>query len=63
MAGVFTCVSKDMNKLVFHMNAIQNDISLLAKRPISVYDNNSYVAECSDGTKAVTKHCYSINTE
>ena len=63
MIGEFTRESEDMNELVFHPDAIQNDISLLAKRPISVYDNNSYVAECSDGTKVVTKHCYSINTE
>ena len=37
----FSRVSEDMNELVFHLDTIQNDISELAGRPISVYDNNS----------------------
>ena len=41
MAGEFSRVSEDMNELVFHLDTIQNDISELAGRPISVYDNNS----------------------
>ena len=63
LAWEFTRESEDMNELVFHPDAIQNDISMLAKRPISVYDNNPYVAECSGGMKADTKCCYSINAE
>ena len=41
LAGEFSRVSEDMNELVFHLDTIQNDISELAGRPISVYDNNS----------------------
>ena len=40
LAGEFSRVSEDMNELVFHLDAIQNDISELAGRPISVYDNS-----------------------
>ena len=56
MAGELICVSEDMNELVFHPDAIQNNISMLAKRPISVFDNNCYVVEFSCGKKA-DKNC------
>ena len=36
----FAKVSDDMNELVYHLNSIQNDISELAGRPISIYDNS-----------------------
>ena len=32
----FTQVSQDMSELVYHLNSIQNDISELAGRPISL---------------------------
>lgn len=32
----FAQVSQDMSELVYHLNAIQNDISELAGRPISL---------------------------
>ena len=37
----FAKVSEDMSELVFHLNTIQNDISELAGRPISIVENNS----------------------
>ena len=37
----FARVSEDMSELVFHLNSIQNDISHLAGRPISVYENRN----------------------
>jgi hypothetical protein len=38
-AGLFKQVSQDMSEMVHHLNTIQNDISELAGRPISLYDN------------------------
>ena len=35
----FAQVSEDMNDLVYHLNSIQNDISELAGKPISICDN------------------------
>ena len=63
MAGEVTHESEDMYKLVFRLDTTQNDISMLAKRPISVSDNYIFMVECSGGTKADTKCCYSINAE
>ena len=61
MIGKFIRVSKDINELVFQPDAIQNNISMLAKRPISVLITN--VVECSCGKKADINCCYSINAE
>jgi hypothetical protein len=36
----FSRVSEDMSELVFHLDNIKSDISELAGRPISVYDNS-----------------------
>ena len=44
MIGEFTRESEDMNELVFLLDTSQNDISELAGKPISVYDNNCYMA-------------------
>ncbi len=38
--GLFAQVSQDMSEMVEHLNTIQNDISELAGRPISLYDNS-----------------------
>ena len=35
----FAKVSEDMTELVFHLNTIQNDISELAGRPISIVES------------------------
>ncbi len=44
LAGEFSRVSEDMKELVFHLDQLQpggiTDISELAGRPISVYDNS-----------------------
>ena len=37
--ALFAQVSQDMSEMVHHLNAIQHDISELAGRPISLYDN------------------------
>ena len=37
----FAQVSEDMNELVYHLNSIQNDISELAGKSISISDNNT----------------------
>ena len=39
-SGLFAQVSQDMIEMVGHLNTIQNDISELAGRPISLYDNS-----------------------
>ena len=42
----FAKVSDDMSELVFHLNSIQSDISELAGRPISVYDEEDASKDC-----------------
>lgn len=37
----FAQVSEDMNELVYHLSSIQNDISELAGKPISLCENNT----------------------
>ena len=37
----FAQVSEDMNELVYHLNSIQNDISELAGKSISISENNT----------------------
>jgi hypothetical protein len=37
----FAQVSEDMNELVYHLNSIQNDISELAGKSISISENNA----------------------
>jgi hypothetical protein len=38
-SALFAQVSQDMSEMVHHLNSIQHDISELAGRPISLYDN------------------------
>ena len=37
---LFAQVSQDVSEMVQHLNTIQHDISELAGRPISIYDNS-----------------------
>ena len=39
-SALFAQVSQDMSEMVHHLNSIKHDISELAGRPISLYDNS-----------------------